>query len=137
MVTIVSQHSESGRRPYRWLLGCLWGAALLVSGACSKAPPPVSAVAPAPEAVVPAPAAATATQAQADEAKLETLAKAYHNIRCVLVGSRFPPESLYEANGFASASAFSQSFQKAASANLGWASKAIADSYATDCKGKP
>ena len=118
--------------------GCVLAAAMLTCMGCSKAP--TSAVAPTvtsepPKVSLPTPA--TESQALADEARLAGLAKTYHDVRCVLVGSRFSPESLYEANGFASASAFSQAFQKAASADPAWARKAIADSYATDCKGKP
>jgi len=116
---------------------CVLAALLGAMAGCSKAPRP----APEPVAKVaeaaPAPAAVTETAAAVEAAEQARLFAAYHAIRCVLVGSRFAPDSLYKANGFESASAFSQAFQKAASANPAWASRAIADSYATDCKVRP
>lgn len=106
-------------------------------GACSKTPDAGTGAAKAAAdgpAASPAPAAvAVTTEAE----RLAALATTYHDLRCVLVGARFAPDSPYKASGFASAEAFSQAFQKAATADPAWARMAIADSYATPCKGKP
>mgnify|MGYP007047046045 CR=1 FL=1 len=104
---------------------------------CGKSPPTVPLTSPTAPAVAALPAAATPVEAMDAPAQRAKLAAAYHAIRCVLVGERFAPDSLYKTNGFASAQAFSQAFQKAASADPVWGQKAIADSYAAPCKAKP
>lgn len=108
----------------------------LLVAACGKTPAKQPPAAPAAQAAA-LPAAVTPSQAMDAPARRARLASAYHAIRCVLVGERFAPDHLYSSHGFATAQAFSQAFQKAASADPVWAQKAIADSYAAPCKGNP
>lgn len=128
------QTSCAGGR-WRSAVAAVAGLGLVIGlSACGKSAAPVAGPAvgvatggtvTAPEAVAPS-AAAPAGQNQ--------LAKAYHAIRCGLVGARAVDPALYTAHGFASVAAFNDAFRVAAQADPTWAEGVVHRSHARGCK---